>query len=53
MSNVNFKLYDPVADLIATGSGGLPLTGGTLIGSLVGTSLMQIAGGMVDYISIN
>ena len=31
-----FKLYDPVAQLIATGGGGggLPLTGGTLTGDL-------------------
>jgi hypothetical protein len=36
-SGINFKLYDPVAQLIASGSGGsgLPLTGGTLTGNLV------------------
>ena len=38
MSNgTNFKLYDPVAQLIAAGpggGGGLPLTGGTLTGNL-------------------
>lgn len=37
-SGINFKAYDPVAQLIATGSGGgggLPLTGGTLTGNLI------------------
>ncbi|CCV02336.1 hypothetical protein IIV30_141R [Invertebrate iridescent virus 30] len=35
-SGVNFKLYDPVAQLIASGSGGgLPLSGGTLNGNLL------------------
>lgn len=37
-SNINFKLYDPVAQLVATGGGsgsGLPITGGTLTGDLV------------------
>ena len=33
--NVNFKTYDPVAQLIASGGGGsLPLVGGTLMGNL-------------------
>jgi hypothetical protein len=37
-SGTNFKLYDPVAQLVATGGGsggGLPLTGGTLTGNLI------------------
>lgn len=37
-SGIDFKTIDPVAQLIATGSGGgggLPLTGGTLTGNLV------------------
>ncbi|CCV02192.1 hypothetical protein IIV25_174L [Invertebrate iridovirus 25] len=37
MDNINFKTYDPVAQLVASGSGsgsGLPLTGGTLSGNL-------------------
>ncbi|ADO00457.1 hypothetical protein WIV_gp113 [Wiseana iridescent virus] len=37
MDNINFKTYDPVAQLVALGSGsgsGLPLTGGTLSGNL-------------------
>ena len=37
-SGTNFKIYDPVAQLIASGSGsggGLPLTGGTLTGNLI------------------
>jgi len=36
-SGINFKLYDPVAQLVASGGGGgggLPLTGGTLTGNL-------------------
>jgi hypothetical protein len=34
--NINFKTYDPVAQLIASGGGGssLPLLGGTLMGNL-------------------
>lgn len=37
MNGINFKVYDPVAQLVATGggSGGLPLTGGTLTGNLM------------------
>ncbi|CCV01972.1 hypothetical protein IIV22A_128L [Invertebrate iridescent virus 22] len=35
MSNTSFRIYDPVAQLIATGGGGgLPSTGGTLTGDL-------------------
>lgn len=35
-SGINFKPYDPVAQLIATGGGGgLPTTGGTLTGDLI------------------
>ncbi|CCV01773.1 hypothetical protein IIV22_096L [Invertebrate iridescent virus 22] len=39
-SGINFKIYDPVAQLVATGGGGgggtsLPLTGGTLTGNLI------------------
>ncbi|CCV01840.1 hypothetical protein IIV22_163L [Invertebrate iridescent virus 22] len=44
MENINFKLYDPVAQLIATGSSGsgLPLTGGTLSGNLILTSPAKV-----------
>lgn len=31
---MNFKIYDPIAQFIATGGGGLPLTGGSLSGNL-------------------
>ncbi|CCV02298.1 tail fiber protein [Invertebrate iridescent virus 30] len=35
-SGINFKIYDPVTQLVATGGGGgLPLTGGTLTGNLI------------------
>lgn len=30
----NFKIYDPVSQLVADGGGGLPLSGGTLTGNL-------------------
>ncbi|CCV02121.1 hypothetical protein IIV25_103L [Invertebrate iridovirus 25] len=45
-SGVNFKIYDPVTQLVATGGGGggLPLTGGTLTGNLTmspGTKIIQ------------
>ncbi|CCV01684.1 hypothetical protein IIV22_007L [Invertebrate iridescent virus 22] len=47
MSNTggNFKIYDPVAQLVATGGGsggGLPLTGGTLTGNLLLTSPAKV-----------
>ncbi|AHL67599.1 YapH protein [Chloriridovirus anopheles1] len=38
MASTNFKLYDPLADVIAkvnSGGGGLPSTGGTLTGDLI------------------
>ncbi|CCV02299.1 hypothetical protein IIV30_104L [Invertebrate iridescent virus 30] len=46
-SGINFKIHDPVAQLVATGGGGgggtsLPLTGGTLTGNLVLTSPAKI-----------
>ncbi|ADO00381.1 hypothetical protein WIV_gp038 [Wiseana iridescent virus] len=43
-SGVNFKIYDPVTQLVATGGGGggLPLTGGTLTGNLTMTSGTKI-----------
>ena len=44
-SGINFKLYDPVAQLVATGGGsggGLPLTGGTLTGNLVLTAPAKV-----------
>jgi hypothetical protein len=36
MENINFKTYDQIAQLIASGGSGssLPLTGGTLMGNL-------------------
>jgi hypothetical protein len=40
MINTSFKIYDPVAQLVATGAGsggGLPLTGGALSGNLTMT----------------
>ncbi|CCV01772.1 hypothetical protein IIV22_095L [Invertebrate iridescent virus 22] len=44
-SGINFKIYDPVTQLVATGGGGgLPLTGGTLTGNLImasGTKIIQ------------
>ncbi|CCV02212.1 hypothetical protein IIV30_017L [Invertebrate iridescent virus 30] len=42
---LNFKIYDPVAQLVATGGGsggGLPLTGGTLTGNLILTSPSKV-----------
>ncbi|CCV02367.1 hypothetical protein IIV30_172R [Invertebrate iridescent virus 30] len=44
MENINFRLYDPVAQLVATGSSGsgLPLTGGTLSGNLILTSPAKV-----------
>ncbi|CCV01852.1 hypothetical protein IIV22A_008L [Invertebrate iridescent virus 22] len=47
MSNTggNFRIYDPVAQLVATGGGsggGLPLTGGTLTGNLLLTSPAKV-----------
>jgi hypothetical protein len=46
-SGVDFKIYDPVAQLVATGGGGgsgsgLPLTGGTLTGDLTLTAPAKI-----------
>lgn len=42
----NFKIYDPVAQLVATGGGGggggLPLTGGTLTGNLILTTPSKV-----------
>ena len=40
-NNLNFKLYDPLAQLIASG-GGLPLIGGTLTGNLTLTSPAKV-----------